>query len=90
MKITDIRTYLFQGTLEDRAFGWSQRVTNSRQAAIFAGLGLDASQSVEDWQQVAADSPLFSLAPIMMRYRIRSSLTDAIMADSERRRPTCS
>ena len=34
MKITGIKTYVLQATLGDYAFGWSQRVGNSRQTAI--------------------------------------------------------
>ena len=34
MKITGVETYVLQGLLEDKAFGWSQRVTDRRQAAI--------------------------------------------------------
>jgi D-galactarolactone cycloisomerase len=34
MKITGVETYVLQGLLEDRAFGWSQRVTDRRQAAL--------------------------------------------------------
>ena len=34
MKITGIKTYALQTTLDDYAFGWSQRVGNSRQTAI--------------------------------------------------------
>ena len=34
MKITSIQTYVVRTTLGDRAFGWSQRVGNSRQTAI--------------------------------------------------------
>ena len=34
MKITTIQTYVVRTTLGDQAFGWSQRVGNSRQTAI--------------------------------------------------------
>jgi D-galactarolactone cycloisomerase len=34
MKITSIQTYVVRTTLGDQAFGWSQRVGNSRQTAI--------------------------------------------------------
>jgi D-galactarolactone cycloisomerase len=34
MKITGVETYVLEGLLEDRAFGWSQRVTDRRQAAL--------------------------------------------------------
>ena len=34
MKITGIETYTLQGFLEDKAFGWSQRVTDRRQTAL--------------------------------------------------------
>ncbi len=34
MKITGIQTYVLRTTLGDQAFGWSQRVGNSRQTAI--------------------------------------------------------
>jgi D-galactarolactone cycloisomerase len=34
MKITGITTYVLQGTLGEKAFGWSQRVTDTRQTAI--------------------------------------------------------
>lgn len=34
MKITEIRTCVLQGMLEEKAFGWSQRVTDRRQTAI--------------------------------------------------------
>jgi len=34
MKITGVETYVLEGLLEDKAFGWSQRVTDRRQAAL--------------------------------------------------------
>jgi len=34
MKITGVETYILQGLLEDKAFGWSQRVTDRRQTAL--------------------------------------------------------
>ncbi|MBW1768162.1 MAG: mandelate racemase/muconate lactonizing enzyme family protein [Deltaproteobacteria bacterium] len=34
MKITGVETYVLQGLLEDKAFGWSQRVTDRRQSAL--------------------------------------------------------
>jgi D-galactarolactone cycloisomerase len=34
MKITAVETYVLQGLLEDKAFGWSQRVTDRRQTAL--------------------------------------------------------
>jgi D-galactarolactone cycloisomerase len=34
MKIANVQTYVLRTTLGDRAFGWSQRVGNSRQTAI--------------------------------------------------------
>ncbi|MGC9347497.1 MAG: mandelate racemase/muconate lactonizing enzyme family protein [Anaerolineae bacterium] len=34
MKITDVTTYVLQASLDDQAFGWSQRVGSSRQTAI--------------------------------------------------------
>ncbi len=34
MKITDVKTYVLQAILENQGFGWSQRVTDRRQAAI--------------------------------------------------------
>ncbi len=34
MKITGVRTYVLQAALGERAFGWSQRVTDRRQTAI--------------------------------------------------------
>jgi D-galactarolactone cycloisomerase len=34
MKITGIKTYVLQQLIDDNAFGWSQRVTNRRQAII--------------------------------------------------------
>ena len=34
MKITGVKTYVLQGMIEDKSFGWSQRVTNSRQAVL--------------------------------------------------------
>ena len=34
MKITKIRTYVLRASLGERGFGWSQRVTDSRQGAI--------------------------------------------------------
>ena len=34
MKITGVRTYVLEGTLGERAFGWSQRVTDRRQTAL--------------------------------------------------------
>jgi D-galactarolactone cycloisomerase len=34
MKITGIETYVLQGELKEKAFGWSQRVADRRQAAI--------------------------------------------------------
>jgi len=34
MKITGIKTFVLQGLLEDKAFGWSQRVTDRRQTVI--------------------------------------------------------
>jgi len=34
MKITGITAHVLQGMLDDRAFGWSQRVTDRRQTAI--------------------------------------------------------
>ncbi|MFB0520004.1 MAG: mandelate racemase/muconate lactonizing enzyme family protein, partial [Desulfatiglandales bacterium] len=36
MKITGVETYVLEGLLEDKAFGWSQRVTDRRQAALCA------------------------------------------------------
>ena len=36
MKITGVKTYVLQGMIEDKSFGWSQRVTNSRQAVLCA------------------------------------------------------
>jgi D-galactarolactone cycloisomerase len=34
MKITGVKTYVLQGMIEDKSFGWSQRVTRSRQAVL--------------------------------------------------------
>jgi len=34
MKITGVETYVLQGLLQDKAFGWSQRVTDRRQTAL--------------------------------------------------------
>ncbi|NVL91862.1 MAG: mandelate racemase/muconate lactonizing enzyme family protein [Desulfobacterales bacterium] len=34
MKITGVETYILQGLLQDKAFGWSQRVTDRRQTAL--------------------------------------------------------
>lgn len=34
MQITGVETYILQGLLEDKAFGWSQRVTDRRQTAL--------------------------------------------------------
>jgi D-galactarolactone cycloisomerase len=34
MKITGIKTYVLQQSIDGQAFGWSQRVTNGRQAVI--------------------------------------------------------
>ena len=34
MKITGIKTYVLQETIENQSFGWSQRVTHSRQAVL--------------------------------------------------------
>lgn len=34
MKITEVKTYVLQAMLPDKAFGWSQRVTDRRQTAI--------------------------------------------------------
>lgn len=34
MKITAVKTYVLEGMLADKAFGWSQRVTDRRQTAI--------------------------------------------------------
>ena len=34
MKITGIKTYVLQAMLDDKGFGWSQRVTDKRQTAI--------------------------------------------------------
>ena len=34
MKVTGIETYVLEGMLEEKAFGWSQRVTDRRQTAI--------------------------------------------------------
>lgn len=34
MRIIGIKTYVLQGLIEDKAFGWSQRVTDRRQAVI--------------------------------------------------------
>ena len=34
MKITGINTYVLEATLGEDGFGWSQRVTDRRQAAI--------------------------------------------------------
>lgn len=34
MKVTGIRAYALEATLEDQAFGWSQRVGNRRQTAL--------------------------------------------------------
>ena len=34
MRITEVRTYVLQGMLEEGAFGWSQRTTDRRQTAI--------------------------------------------------------
>jgi len=34
MKITAVETYVLQGLLEDKAFGWSQRVKDRRQTAL--------------------------------------------------------
>ena len=34
MKITNVKTYVLLASLGDLAFGWSQRVGNSRQTAI--------------------------------------------------------
>jgi D-galactarolactone cycloisomerase len=36
MKITGVETYVLEGLLEDESFGWSQRVTDRRQAALCA------------------------------------------------------
>ena len=36
MKITGVETYVLEGLLEDKSFGWSQRVTDRRQAALCA------------------------------------------------------
>jgi hypothetical protein len=34
MKITGRATYVLQGRLEDKAFGWSHQVTGRRQTAL--------------------------------------------------------
>ena len=34
MKITGIKTYVLQASIDDDAFGWSQQVTDRRQAVI--------------------------------------------------------
>ena len=34
MKITGVRTYVFEGVVGDHAFGWSQRVADRRQTAL--------------------------------------------------------
>jgi len=34
MRISGIHTYALQAMLEEKGFGWSQRVTGTRQAAI--------------------------------------------------------
>jgi D-galactarolactone cycloisomerase len=34
MRITGVQTYILEGLLKDKAFGWSQRVTDRRQTAI--------------------------------------------------------
>ena len=34
MKITGVKTYVLQGMLGAKSFGWSQRVTDRRQTAI--------------------------------------------------------
>ncbi len=34
MKITNVKTYVLQASLDDRAFGWSQRVGDQRQTAL--------------------------------------------------------
>jgi D-galactarolactone cycloisomerase len=34
MKITGVKTYVLQGIIEDKSFGWSQRVTDRRQAVL--------------------------------------------------------
>jgi D-galactarolactone cycloisomerase len=34
MKITGVKTYVLQGMIEDKSFGWSQRVTGGRQAVL--------------------------------------------------------
>ncbi|MBM4087192.1 MAG: mandelate racemase/muconate lactonizing enzyme family protein, partial [Planctomycetes bacterium] len=34
MKITGVKTHVLQGMLGEKAFGWSQRVTDRRQTAL--------------------------------------------------------
>lgn len=34
MKITGVKTYVLQGMIEDQSFGWSQRVTRTRQSVL--------------------------------------------------------
>ena len=34
MKISEVKTYVLEAMLEDKGFGWSQRVTDRRQTAI--------------------------------------------------------
>jgi two-component system cell cycle sensor histidine kinase/response regulator CckA len=54
------------------------------QVASEFGLDFPGPSVVEDWQGVAADSPLSSIRPIMTRFGIRASLIVPFLAEGQR------